>query len=247
MLRSFLSARLVLMLVFPLSLLSLGCGRDAAPPPASIPAAESSSETNSNPTPGVAEPVLVRADGPSTATPARPETAGQRPDPEVVLQTSQGPIRIRLFPAKAPLTVDNFLRNYVDRGFYDQTIIHFVDPDFIIAAGGFGPDLQAASPGAYIANEARNGLKNLRGMVAMARDPQHIDSANSQFFINVVDNPVLDHQGEEPGEFGYCVFGEVVEGMDVVDRIAAVPVQDQPDFPSTPAEPILIEAARRAR
>lgn len=247
MLRSFLSGWLVLMLLVPLSLLSLGCGRADAPPAASIPAPDSSANPATVNVPAVAEPVLVRADGPSTATPASPEMASTRPEPEVVLQTSQGAIHIRLFPAKAPLTVDNFLRNYVDRGFYDQTIIHFVDPDFIIAAGGFGPDLEAAAPGAYIANEATNGLKNLRGTVAMARDPEHIHSANSQFFINVVDNPLLDHQGEEPNEYGYCVFGEVVEGMDVVDRIAAVPVDDQLHFPSTPVEPVLIEAVRRAR
>ncbi len=247
MLRSFLSAWRVLILLLPLSLLSLGCGRGEAPPPASIAATESAGNSTSENLPAVAEPVLVRADGPSTVTPALPEIARQRPDPEVILQTSQGAIRVRLLPDQAPLTVDNFLRNYVDRGFYDQTIVHFVDPDFIIAAGGFSPDLEAAAPGAYIANEAANGLKNLRGTVAMARDPEHIHSANSQFFINVVDNPSLDHQGEEPNEYGYCVFGEVVEGMDVVDRIAAVPVDDQVHFPSTPVEPVLIEAVRRAR
>jgi peptidyl-prolyl cis-trans isomerase A (cyclophilin A) len=249
MFRSSLSAWLVSLVLSPLSLLLSGCGGGSdAPPAASISSTTPTATRASSGAPTVAEPVLVRADGPSTATPARPADPEVMPDPEVLLQTTFGQIRVRLFPKKAPLTVDNFLVNYVDRGFYDQTIFHFVDKEFIIAAGGFDPDFQPAEPRAYIASEADNGLKNLRGTLAMARDPDHIDSANCQFFINVVDNPALDHRDrEDASSYGYCVFGEVVEGMDVVDRIAAVALVDKDHFPATPAEAVIIRSATRAR
>jgi len=165
----------------------------------------------------------------------------------VVLDTSLGKIRIRLFPDKSPLTVDNFLSNYVDRGFYDNSIFHYAEKGFIVAAGGFNTEYQAPEPRAYIANEAHNGLKNLRGTMAMSRDPEYANSATCQFFINVADNPSLDHTSrEDSASYGYCVFGEVVEGMDVVDRIAEAPVVDKENFPSTPQEQAVIHSIRRS-
>lgn len=221
-----------------------GCGSGTDVPTASIPAATTDTAGTAATGSDVSQPVQVRADEPSAATPARP--APEPVAPEVLLTTSMGDIRIRLFPDKSPLTVDNFLANYIDRGFYDQTIFHFVEKDFIIAAGGFSADLQPPSTRAYIASEAHNGLKNRRGTVAMSRDPEHINSANCQFFVNLVDNPSLDHQGrDEDASYGYCVFGEVVQGMDIVDRIAEVPVVDQENFPKCPAENVIIISARR--
>jgi cyclophilin family peptidyl-prolyl cis-trans isomerase len=178
-------------------------------------------------------------------TPAQPVIAPAA-RPEVVIDTNLGKIRLRLHPEQAPVTVDNFLSNYVDRGFYDNTIVHFSGRGFLVAAGGYSTDYQAAEPRAYIASEADNGLKNVRGAVAMSRDPAHIDSANCQFFINVADNPSLDHQSrDDAASFGYCVFGEVVEGMEVVDRIAESPVIDREGFPSTPKEPVVIQSIAR--
>src|SRR4051794_40006148 len=151
------------------------------------------------------------------------EAAGADPadSPVVVLETSMGPITIQLDPAKAPITVDNFLK-YVDAGFYDGLIFHRVIPGFMIQGGGMNDQMQEKTQGARppIKNEANNGLSNLRGTISMARtsDP---NSATSQFFISVVDNVrALD---PNPGSAGYAVFGKVVSGMDVVDAIVSVP------------------------
>jgi peptidyl-prolyl cis-trans isomerase A (cyclophilin A) len=240
----------LVILAMPISFVGLsGCGSGTdAPPSASIPATglpstQSAGEARSESPTGV---VQVRAAGPSSETPAQMTTM-KAPDPEVVIDTNLGAIRLRLFADHAPATVDNFLANYVERGFYDDTIIHFVDPGFLIAAGGFGTDYGAVRPRAYIGSEADNGLKNVRGTIAMARDPDHIDSANCQFFINLADNPSLDHQSrEDAASFGYCVFGEVIEGMDVVDRISQVETVDRENFPSTPQEKVVIRTISRA-
>ena len=156
---------------------------------------------------------------------------------------------MRLRPVyKAPRTVDNFLRTYVDHGFYDGTVFHYVERGFMIAAGGFSKDLNARQVGDSIPNEANNGLKNLRGTVAMSRHPDYPDSADCQFFINLADNPSLDYGGSKDGaSSGYCVFGEVVAGMEVVDKIATVPVVDKDQFPKTPVDPVVIQSLRRAR
>jgi cyclophilin family peptidyl-prolyl cis-trans isomerase len=245
------SASFVTLALTAFSLALAGCGSGGpAPPAASISAAglqEGQSAGESRTGSHVAEVVQVRADGPSNETPARPAIIPAA-RPEVVLDTSLGKIRLRLFPEQAPITVDNFLTNYVDRGFYDNTIIHYAASGFIIAAGGFSTDYQPAEPRAYIASEADNGLKNVRGTVAMSRDPEHMDSANCQFFINLADNPSLDHKSrDDAASFGYCVFGEVVEGMDVVDRISELPVVDQEGFPSTPQEKVIIRSITRTR
>lgn len=140
--------------------------------------------------------------------------------PEVVVETNRGSFTLRLNGDKAPVSTQNFL-NYAAAGFYNGTIFHRVIPDFMIQGGGFTPDLQQKPGEAPIKNEAGNGLKNLRGTVAMART-NVVDSATAQFFINVKDNPMLDHR---PDSFGYAVFGEVVAGLEVVDAIRNLPTR----------------------
>ena len=156
-------------------------------------------------------------------------------DPLVVIRTSEGDITLRLFPDKAPVTVENFLR-YVDEGFYNGTIFHRVIPDFMIQGGGFLPDMTEKANGEPIVNESKNRLHNNRGTIAMARtnDP---DSATSQFFINQRNNLRLDWA---PGRDGYTVFGEVVTGMNVVDFIATAPTGKVGGFGDVPLEPVLI-------
>lgn len=151
--------------------------------------------------------------------------------PKVVLETTKGAIVLRLFADKAPVSVRNFLA-YVDSGFYNGLIFHRVIPDFMMQGGGFDQNLiQKQTTQAAIKNEADNGLTNRRGTVAMART-NVVDSATSQFFINFKDNPALDHT---PQSFGYAVFGEVVEGMDVVEAVRSVGLR----CPSWTGEPCL--------
>ena len=142
-------------------------------------------------------------------------------NPKVRMETSKGTVIIELYPDKAPKTVENFL-NYVNAGTYDGTIFHRVIPGFMNQGGGYTPDYKKVDTSAPVMNEADNGLKNTRGTIAMARtnDP---NSATNQFFINTVDNAFLDHTGKNPRGWGYCVFGTVVDGMDVMDRIAKIP------------------------
>ncbi len=173
----------------------------------------------------------------------------------VVLETNQGNLVLKLHRDKAPVTVDNFLR-YVDDGFYNGVVFHRVIPDFMIQGGGFTPDLELKPPRAPIKNEADNGLSNQRGTVAMARTGV-VDSATSQFFINLADNSRLDHKGKSAPQFGYCVFGEVSEGMDVVEKIRRAPTLcpstppgpcDQalpPGMRDVPAAPVIIRKAYR--
>ncbi|MBI5511064.1 MAG: peptidylprolyl isomerase [Deltaproteobacteria bacterium] len=142
-------------------------------------------------------------------------------NPQVVLETSLGKIVLELDEAKAPLSVKNFLK-YVDDGHYNGTVFHRVIPDFMIQGGGFSADLKQKPTNPPVKNEADNGLKNLRGTVSMARTGV-VDSATAQFFINTVDNAMLDHRSKDQGGYGYAVFGKVVEGMDVVDKIRATP------------------------
>jgi peptidyl-prolyl cis-trans isomerase A (cyclophilin A) len=155
--------------------------------------------------------------------------------PVVVIETSMGDIEILLEPEKAPITVANFLA-YVQDGFYDSTIFHRVIPKFMIQGGGMTIELSQKATKAPIKNEAANGLKNYRGTIAMART-NVINSATSQFFINVVDNDFLDHKDNSAEGFGYAVFGKVIKGMDVADQIAAVK-RGAGDVPVTP---IMIE------
>jgi len=159
----------------------------------------------------------------------------------VTMSTSLGEVEIELDAAKAPRTVENFLA-YVDAGFYDGTVFHRVIPGFMVQGGGFTPDLRQKATRAPIKNEADNGLKNARGTLAMART-MVVDSATAQFFINVADNDFLNHGGRD---FGYAVFGRVVAGMDVVDRMAAVPRGNRGGMQDVPQTPVEIRSIRRA-
>ncbi len=161
--------------------------------------------------------------------------------PIVLMQTNKGQIVIELNAEKAPVSTENFL-NYVRDGFYAETIFHRVIPNFMIQGGGFTPEMAQKKAKAEIKNEADNGLKNLRGTLAMART-QVVDSASSQFFINLVDNAFLDHKGKTPNEYGYAVFGRVTEGMDVVDQIAKVSTGNQGYHQDDPKEAVIIEGA----
>lgn len=166
-----------------------------------------------------------------------PMASAQTPKPpQVRLNTSMGDIVLELYPDKAPKTVENFLQ-YVRDKHYDGTVFHRVMNGFMIQGGGFTADLQQKTTRAPIALEANNGLKNDRGTIAMART-QFPNSATSQFFINVVDNAALN--APSPDGYGYAVFGKVVAGMDVVDKIKLVPVGNQGMHQNVPNTPITI-------
>ena len=171
--------------------------------------------------------------------PADKSTAGDCPD--VTLTTSMGDITIALDRAKAPITVDNFV-GYVKSGQYDGTIFHRVINGFMIQGGGFTKDMQQKPVNAPIRNESTNGLKNDNYTVAMARTNVR-DSATSQFFINVKDNDFLNYSGETPQGHGYAVFGKVVEGKDVVDKMKKVATSTKGGHQNVPNEPIVIEKA----
>ncbi|MHC4069627.1 MAG: peptidylprolyl isomerase [Planctomycetota bacterium] len=158
----------------------------------------------------------------------------------VKMETSMGDIVIELNDEAAPVTVKNFL-DYVEKGFYDGTIFHRVIANFMIQGGGFGADMQRKATDEPIINEASNGLKNDRGTIAMART-SHPDSASSQFFINHRANPNLNYTGENNP--GYAVFGKVVEGIEVVDKIAAVETTTKGPYRDVPAEPVLIKSVK---
>lgn len=166
--------------------------------------------------------------------------------PLVELHTSAGVIVLELDAKHAPATVKNFL-SYVREGHYNHTIFHHVERDYVVLGGGYTRQLYVRRGRVPIRNEADNGLKNLRGTVAMAREPEHPDSATCQFFINLVDNPELDHRGSSPEEFGYCVFGRVIKGMDVVERISQAKVRQQAGFAKLPVKTVLIERAVQVR
>ena len=161
--------------------------------------------------------------------------------PRVVLETSAGNITIELAATEAPLSVANFLQ-YVQAGFYSGTIFHRVIPDFMIQGGGFTADMTQKETRSTVRNEAGNGLKNLRGTVAMARRAEP-DSATAQFFINLTGNDFLDHQNDTPAGMGYAVFGHVTEGLEVVDKIAATTTTSVGPMSDVPAQPIVIKRA----
>ena len=188
-----------------------------------------------------AKPPAAKAAAKPAAKAAEPakatDAATPAGNPKVLLHTSQGDISIDLYADKAPKSVDNFLQ-YVDSGFYNGTVFHRVIPGFMVQGGGFTKDLQLKRTRAPIRNEANNGLSNLKYTVAMARtgDPH---SAAAQFFINLVDNKRLDYTADTNSlTWGYCVFGKVTKGQEVVDKIAAIPTGPsgplQSDVPTTP-------------
>jgi len=159
-------------------------------------------------------------------------------NPVVLMKTGLGEIKIELYPDKAPITVENFL-GYVRDGFYDNTIFHRVIPGFMIQGGGFVSGMTQKETKDQIKNEAANGLKNDRGTIAMART-NVVDSATAQFFINVVDNDSLNYTENTSQGFGYCVFGKVIEGMDIVDKIVSIPTGTFGYHRNVPQEDVVI-------
>ena len=162
----------------------------------------------------------------------------------VVIETSEGTLRAELDEENAPVTVENFLQ-YVDEGFFDGTIFHRVIPGFMIQGGGFTPEMSQKDTHDTIVNEAGNGLKNLRGTLAMARTSV-VNSATAQFFINAVDNGFLDHRDETPDGFGYAVFGRLTDGLEVLDHIQNLPTKSHGSHEGVPATPVVIQSIRRA-
>ncbi len=162
--------------------------------------------------------------------------------PQVVLETNMGNITVELDAEKAPVSVKNFLA-YVDSGHYDGTVFHRVIPTFMIQGGGFTPEMKQKSTKEPIVNESKNGLSNKKGTLAMARTPIP-NSATSQFFINVKDNDFLDKANSRDG-VGYCVFGKVIQGMDVVEKIRVVKTSQNGPHGDVPVEAIVIKSAKR--
>lgn len=201
--------------------------------------------------------LLLAAGGCATASApsgSAPAMSSSTPRQQILFETTMGKIVIELFHDEAPISSENIL-SYVDTGFYDGIIFHRVIPGFMIQGGGFTAELTKKEPGPTIENEASNGLKNLRGTLSMARTAV-VDSATSQFFISVADNKSLDQRDRSQRGFGYAVFGRVVEGMDVVDAIVAVPrcpdagaqictQQLPPGMADVPVEAVVITRASR--
>ena len=166
------------------------------------------------------------------------QSGGKADDPMVRVSTTKGDILVVLHEGKAPLSTANFL-SYARSGFYNGTVFHRVMEDFMVQAGGYDPRLNRKPRRAPIKNEATNRLKNLRGTLAFAR-AQGIDSATSEFFINLNDNAHLDYKNPTASGYGYAVFGRVVEGMDVVDAIGSVPTEVRDGMENVPVDPIII-------
>jgi peptidyl-prolyl cis-trans isomerase B (cyclophilin B) len=162
-------------------------------------------------------------------------------DPRVELRTNKGTIVLELHPAQAPRTVANFLQ-YVKDGHYNGTLFHRVIDGFMIQGGGFDQQFQQKLTRPNIHNEADNGLKNLAGTIAMARTPG-AHTASSQFFINLKDNAFLDFRSRDDAGYGYAVFGKVVSGMDVVERIAKAPTGNKGPHANVPLDPVVLESA----
>lgn len=174
---------------------------------------------------------------------ANPQGENMAENPKVLLETTAGDILVELYPDKAPRTVENFLK-YVDEGFYDNTIFHRVIPGFMIQGGGMDMKMKEKATHEPIENEAGNGLKNERGTLAMARtmDPH---SASAQFFINHADNDFLNYREPTESGYGYAVFGKVIDGMDVVDKIAKVKTRTVGMYENVPTDSVLITTASR--
>lgn len=163
-------------------------------------------------------------------------------NPTVLIKTTVGDIKVELFPEKAPITVKNFLQ-YVEDGHYNGTIFHRVIPGFMVQGGGFSKEMKEKSGRAPIKNEADNGLHNERGTLAMARTSV-VDSATAQFFINVSDNGFLDFRDKTTRGYGYAVYGKVIEGMDVIDKIVRAPTSTQGPHENVPVTAVEIVEAK---
>ena len=180
--------------------------------------------------------LFLAGPSPSQSAPAPTPQAPPAPapgNPVAVISTTMGDITVELFKDKAPVSVENFVR-YATEGFYAGTIFHRVVRNFVIQGGGYTAGMKEKQTHDPIQNEATNGLRNLRGTLSMART-RVLRSATSQFYVNVADNTSLDHRGYSPEDFGYAVFGRVLSGMEVADKIAAVPTKSE-----NPIEPVTI-------
>jgi cyclophilin family peptidyl-prolyl cis-trans isomerase len=192
----------------------------------------------------IAALLVPASQAPKPQAPAQPQP--QAPltpapgNPVAVISTTMGDVTVELFKDRAPVSVANFLQ-YVADGFYSGTIFHRVERGFVVQGGGYTPELVRKSTRPPVQNEATNGLRNTRGTLAMARTLE-LRSATSEFYFNVANNAVLDHRGYTPREFGYAVFGRVLSGMDVVDRMAGVEVRRAGDHDTVPVEPIVIKS-----
>ena len=226
--RCYCKSTLVCLSVFAL-VIAAGCGGDADDPAASIkgPDAKSAApeETDS---------------ASASKTPTDPL------HPVVLIDTSHGKITVELDAELAPLTVDNFL-SYVNDGHYDQTIFHRIVKGQGIIGGGYTEDRKEKKTEGTVRNEADNDLKNERGTIAMARQPDAMDSATCQFFFNLSDNPELDYKNRTLSGYGYCVFGKVTDGLDVVDKIGKVEVHNIDLFEQIPVETVTIKSIRCIR
>jgi len=189
--------------------------------------------------------IFVHADVIQGPIPLDAAASKESKNVQIVIDTSMGAVTAELYPAKAPLTVSNMLA-YIDAKFYDATIFHRVIDGFMIQGGGFTRDMIQKKTQAPVRNEADNGLRNERGTLAMART-MIVDSATSQFFINLIDNNFLDFKSKTDAGWGYCVFGKVVDGMDVVDKIAKARTDMSGRFQNVPVEPIVINSIRRKK
>jgi peptidyl-prolyl cis-trans isomerase A (cyclophilin A) len=175
------------------------------------------------------------------ATEGVAQTQEKAANPMLLVKTSMGSFKIELYPKEAPITVKNIL-DYVDKKFYDGTIFHRVIPGFVIQGGGFDKDLMKKANLPPIKNEATNGLKNFKATLSMARTSD-INSATSQFFINLKDNAALDHVSD--AQYGYAVFGKVVQGFEVIEKIAAVKTTTKGQYSNVPEKPVIIESVMR--
>ena len=189
--------------------------------------------------------LLIAAVASATISAPAAEKAAKPANPKVRITTSLGAIELELDAGRAPETVKNFL-NYARAGYYNGTIFHRVIPGFMIQGGGFTPGLKQKPARAPIKNEADNGLQNRAGAIAMARTPDP-HSATAQFFINTVDNPLLDHRDKSFMGWGYCVFGRVVRGMEVVKKIEAVPTTTIGPLENVPAKDVVIRKVELIR
>lgn len=190
--------------------------------------------------PGQAKPPVkpqgkTRVQAPPLQAPALTPAAG---NPVAVVSTSMGDITLELFKDRAPVSVDNFLQ-YASEGFFAGTVFHRVKPGYVVQGGGYTADMAEKATKPPILNEATNGLKNGRGTVAMARS-RALRSATSQFYVNVANNSALDHRSYAPEDFGYAVFGRVLAGMEVVDKIAATPTATLGPHDDVPVVPVVI-------
>lgn len=218
-------------------------------PAGAVTAAAQPTKTDAQPAAGQANDGRTK-DGPTQSVDEnQPVATADRKDdmhPIVVLETNYGPVTLRLDREHAPETVENFL-GYVESGHYDGTIFHQVLAGQIVLGGGYNRQLEEKPVARTVPNEAANGVKNRAGTIAMARPLETVDGSNCQFFVNLSDNPQLDHEDDSADGYGYCVFGEVIAGIEVLTQISRVDVHSVGDFELLPVQTVLIESAARLR